>query len=123
MTTTETKRDKLARCIQLHGRQLLAIFPEAAEKDPDRLCRKLRKLESEAHQLAENACNGVGSDHEAETERVVCAVQRLLRDDAGRVWINGDPRGYALKINLRPGEQLYQDFGGYGIIAPDLREA
>ena len=39
--------------------------------------------------------------------------------------INGDPRGYAFKFtqeftneNI---ENMYRDFGGYGIVAPDFR--
>lgn len=39
-----------------------------------------------------------------------------------RVWFNGDPRGYALKVDLRDGETLHRDWGGYGIIAPDLSD-
>jgi len=40
------------------------------------------------------------------------------------VFINGDPRGYALKINdkyVRENQlRIYSDMGGYGIIAPEF---
>lgn len=42
------------------------------------------------------------------------------------VFVNLDPRGYALKINdewMRANNvRLHSDFGGYGILAPDLTE-
>lgn len=81
--------------IEAHGADLLRLFPNATERDPASLCKKLRRIER--------------------------AVLKLLNTD--RVWINGDPRGYALKVDLRPGESLHRDLGGYGIIAPDLSES
>ena len=40
------------------------------------------------------------------------------------VFINGDPRGYALKIKeeyvRKHNLKIYRDFGGYGIIAPEF---
>ena len=101
-----------------HGRQLLAIFPNAIERDPVELCRKLRRLESTAHKAAEDYCNVQDFDWESASAKHAAKVAKLLGDD--RVWVNGDPRGYALKIDLAPGEKLYSDWGGYGIIAPDL---
>ena len=38
-------------------------------------------------------------------------------------FINTDPRGYALKLNITAIEQakydIYRDWGGYGILAPE----
>ena len=44
-----------------------------------------------------------------------------------KVFINGDPRGYALKIDDKYQDRLHKvgihrDWGGYGIIAPDFSE-
>lgn len=40
------------------------------------------------------------------------------------VFLNRDPRGYALKIDdewmRKHDAKLYRDWGGYGIIAPDI---
>lgn len=34
-------------------------------------------------------------------------------------YLNGDPRGYALKLNIPNNEySIYRDLGGYGILAP-----
>lgn len=38
---------KTEAAVMEHGKQLLAIFPSATERDPVKLCRKLRKLERE----------------------------------------------------------------------------
>lgn len=44
-----------------------------------------------------------------------------------KVFVNGDPRGYTLKIDDKYKDKMhkagvYRDWGGYGIIAPDFRE-
>jgi hypothetical protein len=88
---TTTKHDAIMARIERHGRQLLAIFPNAEIIDPVLLCKRLRSIEASASRMAEAYCNG-------------------------------DPRGYALKIDLQVGEELHRDWGGYGIIAPDLSE-
>ena len=43
--------------IQDHGARLLAIFPNATEKDPVKLCKKLRRLELIAEKAALDLCN------------------------------------------------------------------
>ena len=61
-----------------------------------------------------------------ETDKVLSKVSQILSTSEENIYINGDPRGYALKFsssftnsNL---DFMYRDFGGYGIIAPDFRE-
>ena len=46
-----------------------------------------------------------------------------------KIFFNGDPRGYALKLSTQYTRyirscniNIHQDWGGYGIIAPDFRE-
>jgi hypothetical protein len=109
--------------IERHGLQLLAIFPNATQRDPVKLCKALRRNETIAHRHAEMACNGEYQSEESQdraAQQIIRPVRALLGDTGERVWINGDPRGYALKIDLRPGEELHRDWGNYGIIAPDL---
>lgn len=119
MATTKNKSEMYAR-IRKHGQDLLAIFPDAIEQDPVTLCKKLRRIEARANRAACDACtHQAGADAwEAESDRARLAASKILQTD--RVWINGDPRGYSLKIDLGPGEELHRDWGGYGIIAPDL---
>lgn len=123
-----------------HGEQLLAIFPEATERDPLKLCKKLRRLESDASHYTLMLCNGdylQGSEQiiEDRLEAILGKVNKLLGnyryDDQEKarvqkvpVRINRDPRGYALKISDRWMNEnkvcLHRDWGGYGIIAPDI---
>ena len=105
-----------------HGKQLLAIFPDSIESDPVKLCRKLRRLERRGNEHAEKLCSDEHYcnevDHEQIHDVILRAVQKLLHSP--RPWLNQDPRGYALKVDLVGGEALHTDWGGYGIIAPDL---
>ncbi len=133
MTTTQEA------AIEKHGRQLLAIFPNATEQDPVKLCRKLRRLENQAAELALRGCKtGFDSDEEADElyGAVLVRVETLLQNrecdttakDEPRVpvFINRDPRGYQLKIadgwmrDCRHELPLEQDWGGYGILAPEI---
>lgn len=123
---------KTLEAITKHGQNLLAIFPEAIERDPVALCKKLRRIETLASRNAVNYCNGAIDTDSYDTERDavfnrLCKVLGLADDDnPKRDWlkINGDPRGYALKIRdhvMRDHKlTLHTDWGGYGILAPDL---
>ena len=118
--------------IVAHGQELLVIFPHAIEQNPLTLCKKLRVLENKAHKLAIMNCNeGVDDEvYEAEEMKILGAVNKLLNNIEGvsleyvPIFMNGDPRGYALKIqddyvrshNLN----IHRDMGGYGIIAPEI---
>jgi hypothetical protein len=111
--------------VRAHGLQLLAIFPDATEQDPVKLCQKLRRLEAQGNRHAEQLCNDEHYcnevDHKAIGDKIIEKVRSLL--NSPRPWLNQDPRGYALKIDLKAPERLHHDWGGYGIIAPDLTEA
>ena len=106
--------------IEKHGQQLLAIFPNCLQSDPVKLCKKLRRFETKLNKAAENLCNIPNFDIESVDNEVMPKVAHLLGSD--RVHFNRDPRGYALKIDLLDSENLATDWGGYGLIAPDLRE-
>jgi hypothetical protein len=122
---------EIEKRVKAHGLKLLAIFPNATEQNPVKLCQKLRRLEAQGARHGEALCNDEHYcneiDHEAIGDKIIQKVRTLLSSD--RPWLNQDPRGYALKVNLKtdPGEQdfglrLHTDWGGYGIIAPDLTE-
>lgn len=135
-------KERMYERIRRHSDNLLAIFPEATERDPVNLCRKLRKLEREAAAIGLRLCNGPEhAEGEADTlcAAVLAKVNTLLGNGQGRrhvpIFINQDPRGYALKIDniwmasklsrraysvAAPITKLFRDWGGYGIIAPDL---
>lgn len=122
------RKQRMYQQIENHGRNLLWIFPSASEQDPVRLCKRLRRLESEAHRLAEDFCNGVISSDDWDTAegRVVEKVNRLLGPHDVPIIVNGDPRGCALKIDDRWVHTnrfdcpIFTDWGGYGVLAPEF---
>jgi len=75
-------------------------------------------------------CNR-GLDEETLDARIAYTLGRVdyllqFRNAGIPVFLNLDPRGYALKIDdawMRANDaRLHQDWGGYGILAPDLSE-
>src|SRR5579859_5493473 len=128
---------KTLEAIKRHGESLLRAFPDAMEKDPVALCKKLRRIETGLSPIILKNCNeGVAEaemmNETAKAELRVCALLGLNAincKDIG-LFVNLDPRGYALKLSEEwtrewnhkaPGiSPIYQDWGGYGILAPDL---
>ena len=118
--------------INAHGQRLKNIFKLDPNIDPVKLCKQLFRLENKAHKLAEDYCNGIiyADDYDVKTIQILKKVCKILNIpyEANRVFVNGDPRGYALKFTSRYSKYLrscniniHQDWGGYGIIAPDFR--
>jgi hypothetical protein len=121
------KRTTKAERSAAYGDKLREIFPHATVSAPN-LWDALAKLERRASRLAESACNGTTSDvaYERACNRILAELQSLLGDSPAlaHVFVNGDPRGFALKIedeyvsanNL----DVARDMGGYGILCPEL---
>jgi len=98
----------------------------------DALCR----LERRASRDAERVCNGdiqrSYPGQELYDRRILDAVNALtgFRSQGIPVFLNGDPRGYALKIedawtranDTGPEIRLERDMGGYGLLAPTAYE-
>ena len=109
-----------------HGQNLKAIFPDC-KLDPLALCRRLRRVEARISAVAVRACN-VGMSDAAWDKALTAAlsdVAELLGAGGPPIHVNGDPRGYALKIDdswmaAHPDARLHRDWGGYGIIAPEI---
>ena len=123
-----TKHERMMERIQKHGGHLCIIFPERTIADPVKLCKRLRQIEAKASKVALDLCNGVTDQDTAdaafqEIEYEVNGVTGFARSGVP-VFINRDPRGYALKIEsewtLEHAFKMFRDWGGYGIIAPDL---
>ena len=136
-----TKKQRQYEQIKDHGKNLLHLFPRATERDPVSLCKRLHRLEAKARRICTDYCNGDfdagenGEKLDAALSAILAKVNATLGNPGsvgirlgGRpnvpVFINRDPRGYALKIddvwmhNKQP--RLYRDFGGYGILAPEI---
>ena len=126
----KTKNQKMYDAIEQHGTNLNKIFN--TDYDSVTLCKKLFRLENKAHKLITDECN-TGNSHHTELCKILTAVKKILFTPEGMcekknlylsIFINGDARGYALKINdkyMRENNiSLYRDWGGYGILAPDF---
>lgn len=95
------------------------------------LYKKLRRIEVKMNRLMCDECNGTRPGTEEENgekdEKVIDRVKKLLPLATG-VFLNCDPRGYSLKIKSEDVKALneagkiniYQDWGGYGILAPEF---
>ena len=53
------KKEELYSKIIKHGQNLKAVFNLDNDIDPVKLCKRLLRLETKAHKLAEDFCNGV----------------------------------------------------------------
>jgi|LakMenEpi03Aug12_release.lakeMendotaPanAssembly.Ray.scaffolds.fasta_scaffold129893_1 hypothetical protein len=87
------------------------------------LYSKLKRLENQANKICVMDCNGEINEDAADKKldaikAKVCALLPELKT----VFINGDPRGYSLKIKESEAKEIgiYQDWGGYGILAPEF---
>ena len=119
------QREQMYKNIYNHGNNLNNIFK--TDYDNITLCKKLIRLERKAHKLSTDYCNGVFDceEWEIKTDKIlkkVCKILNLKSDF--NIFVNGDCRGYALKIfdnYIRKNNiKIYKDWGGYGIIAPDF---
>ena len=105
----------------------------------EEIYHKLRRLESQAHRLAELECNGDIDEDKAEKQSA--AIEKKVREllprlshfdnngRKGKFFINGDPRGYALKMGeeaaalltaIMLGISPYTDWGGYVVLCPEF---
>jgi hypothetical protein len=115
--------------IQRHGENLKVMFNLDKEIDPYTLCVRVHRIEVKAHRFAERLCNEPDvpeEEQDRESEKILKSLDKILnfRAQGVPVFINYDPRGYALKIKDKyvreHGLTIYQDWGGYGIIAPEF---
>jgi len=137
-----TKKEKMYQEIEKHGKNLNNIFHTS--KDNISLCKSLRRLEVKAHHATTCLCNtntlhltelnrytGYNVDQTTEEEqdiffdKIIKSLEKILgKKHIDKVKINYDPRGYALKIRdnyiKENNIKIYQDWGGYGILAPDF---
>lgn len=122
------KRDRMKEQIRQHGENLKALFN--VDIDGDKLARKIHSLEIKAHNLAEDYCNGANNvdseNWESLSDAILDNVDKVLnfRKQHIPIFVNGDARGYALKIHddyIRNNNvKIYKDWGGYGILAPEF---
>ena len=93
------------------------------ELDGLKLWRKLRRIEQQAGQVAVEYCNGRQTTEgwERFVEQFTNRVALVLGGVPPGFFVNGDPRGWTLK--LQPGSvpfNLHEDWGRYQILAPTI---
>ena len=128
------KKQAMGERILRHGLALRRLFcnddwPKGSGLGPVAPCKALRRIETKADRISTDYCNGVVEIEvvDAFEERAYKRIAKLLpKLPAEAFHYNRDPRGYALKIDDKYMREhkidLHRDFGGYGILAPDLRE-
>ena len=143
-----TKKIRTATEIKKHITNLEAIFPDA-DRNGRRLYNFMRRLEAKMHRLATCYCNGYTreyngrydinhdtwtrdygyTEHQWNTDCkkalvLLKKVTNATRGHLGSIIFNGDARGYTLKLHdkfIKHNEiEIYKDWGGYGILAPDF---
>lgn len=123
MTNKELKFQEKFKHIQ----NLAALF-NIPESSAITLYSKLRRLELKLNRIFLTACERSLTDKEESSKQSAKKKVKELTGNITGLYINSDPRGYAIKIddaicrNIRneKGINLYSDWGGYGILAPDF---
>lgn len=149
MNAKLNKRERRAQALLAHYAtcERLARHLGAATPDGKKISVALWKLEREAHRAAEAHCNGTpfATSYGPQTENLYhfganetdwedfgavirTRVERVLGHTVPGFFVNGDARGYALKIDpdnqqgreLIEAAGLHKDWGGYGILSPEI---
>ena len=131
-----TKKERMYQEIREHGENLIRVFNLPSDTDPIKLCKKLHTIEVKLSRITEDECNGVGDEIEnhGKISKLLTSAKKVLfpthaamlenEELYHAVFVNGDPRGYALKIKSEYVSKhdvfIYRDFGGYGILSPEF---
>lgn len=111
--------------INNHVNNLIARYGALAVS-PEMLWRVVRRAECRMNRLAELDADGrlkAGRWEEEEARALRCIIRCFADPEkiTRELWVNGDPRGYALKLgNDMRGTGIETDWGGYGILAPEF---
>ena len=120
------KKERMYNQIDQHGQRLNNLFNTNINNVE--LCKKLFRLENRVHRLAEDFCNGYiqYEEFDKDSDIYIEEVANILGTEESNIFINGDPRGYAIKFTQEFTNEniknMYRDLGGYGIVAPSFSE-
>lgn len=93
-----------------------------------KLSCKLLQIERIAHKRMEDYCNGIADtfQNNRHIEQHFTEVQKIFNNQLIGFFVNTDPRGYTLKIDDEIMRTTYKevdlqrDWGGYGLLAPEI---
>ena len=125
-----TKKERRQKQLDNHYVALEAMGKlTGATMTGKRISCKLLAIDRKAHRSAEDYCNGV-IDLEEWEKRSENYSREVAFVFGGKLpdgfFVNGDPRGYTLKIDdakmrdVYADINLHRDFGGFGILAPEI---
>jgi len=124
IVNTNSKKVELYKLIKKHGDNLKKLFNLDKSVDSIKLCKSLFRLENKAQKLTLDFANGVIDQNyfDKKIEPLLIKVENILNVLDQPIFVNNDPRGYAFKISdtYVKNKEIFKDWGGYGIIAPDL---
>jgi hypothetical protein len=128
--------DHVTRWRNNHHKALEALRAPGCTSTGLQIWRKLRRLETKAHQAATAYCNGetlrIGAkvyDYRLDedcsdrfkSEQIIPAIKRIFGHVPQGFFWNTDARGYALKLESENvPEGMHQDWGRYGILAAEI---
>jgi uncharacterized protein YwqG len=122
----KAQKKELYENITAHGNNLKKLFKLDNSIDSVKLCKSLFRLENKAQKLTLDFANGViDQDYfDKKIDHLLSKVENILNVLDQPIFVNNDPRGYALKISdeFVKHKEIFKDWGGYGIIAPDFRD-
>lgn len=111
-----------------HTANLRRIFPKLKKVTNFTIETSLKNLERRGKKLALDMCNRPENDEGEYGRRektILSELDTILGFVKAKVpvFLNGDPRGYALKIDdawvRKNNVTIARDMGGYGIICPE----
>jgi hypothetical protein len=126
------KRERRAAQLLHHYKALEQLAKLCGVENPDgkKLSVALLKLEREAGKIATDYCNGDNGVNSENFDKIAGHIENqvhvMFGGDLEGFFINGDARGYALKLSDWAMRGIYQDiplhrdWGGYGILAPEI---
>lgn len=106
------------------------LFEHPKAFDGKKISVALWKIERDASDRSIDYCNGAITTER--WEELKDLVKELVQETIGKLppgfFVNSDPRGYALKIDnenpagkaLIEAVKLHTDWGGYGILSPEI---
>lgn len=133
------KRERRAQALLAHYAtcERLARHLGRPDQDGKKISVALWKIERDAHNAATaqcngEACNGQPYRGEAQWDGFRSTIGVRVAEVLGKLppgfFVNGDPRGYSLKIDpdnqqgaeLIAAVNMPKDWGGYGILSPEI---